>query len=208
MKNIVSIGWWALIIAIIGEIFVPIVLAQFYSGYNQTFIILSALGNPSSPVKVLYNTWMLVAGVLFLLSLPAFYSTYNLLSKPLTITIILFLAIFAIGACIFTFLFPVNESKEIITTASKIHGFGSAIGFMLLLFVPLLLGILLKRSNEKLIMSICFICFALALITFVLFIMSDKPEFSSIAFEGLWQRLNLLFMYLPLLCIAIKNILK
>jgi hypothetical protein len=48
----------------------------------------------------------------------------------------------------------------------------------------------------------------LALVFFTLFVMSDKEEFSKtfIANEGLWQRLNLVFMYLPLGIVAVKRI--
>ena len=40
--------------------------------------------------------------------------------------------------------------------------------------------------------------------------MSDKPEFSNtiIVNEGLWQRLNILFMYIPLGIVAVNNIQK
>ena len=46
--------------------------------------------------------------------------------------------------------------------------------------------------------------FVLALVFFSLFVMSDKPGFRNtfIDNEGLWQRLNLLFMYLPLAAAA------
>ena len=52
------------------------------------------------------------------------------------------------------------------------------------------------------------ICFAVALVFFVLFVMSDKPEFKNTITdnEGLWQRLNLVFMYLPLAITAVIRI--
>lgn len=79
---------------------------------------------------------------------------------------------------------------------------------MSLLFVPLLLSILSFKIKDNKIAIICLICFILALIFFVLFIMSDKPKFQQtiIANEGVWQRLSLLFMYVPLIHIALKNI--
>ena len=54
----------------------------------------------------------------------------------ITNTLLVFVVFFAIGACIFTCFFSVNESKEVVTLASKIHGAGSVVGFMLFLFVP------------------------------------------------------------------------
>lgn len=48
----------------------------------------------------------------------------------------------------------------------------------------------------------------LGLLFFVLFIMADKPQFQQTPAvkEWLWQRLHLLFMYLPLGYIAARNI--
>lgn len=54
---------------------------------------------------------------------------------------------FAVGAGLISGFFSVNESKDIVTTASKIHGIGAAIGFMALLLFPLLNGIVAFKQN-------------------------------------------------------------
>lgn len=208
MDRLIKIGWYALLIAMAGDIVISLLLPVFYKGYSISRMSISALGNPQSPVRVPFNIWMLIEGVLFLIAIPAFYKAYASVSKGLTITSVVFIAAFAIGACIFTCFFSVNESKDVVTTASKIHGAGSIIGFMLFLFVPLLVAILSFKNKDGLSGGISIACFVLALVFFTLFVMSDKEEFSKtfIANEGLWQRLNLLFMYLPLGIVAIKNI--
>jgi len=52
------------------------------------------------------------------------------------------------------------------------------------------------------------ICFIASLIFFMLFVMSDKPQFKKtfIDNEGLWQRLNLVCMYLPLAMVSIRRL--
>lgn len=209
MNLLVKYGWYALLIAILGDILVPFILAPFYQGYSHMSMSISALGNPHSPVRGIFNFWMLLEGLLFLLALPTVYNHFNSVSKPLTNTVIAFVAIFAVGACMFTCFFSVNEMKEVVTTASKVHGIGSVIGFMLFLFVPLLLSILEFKCNDISNGVIAVVSFIIALVFFVLFVMSDKPEFNNtiIANEGLWQRLNLLFMYIPLVTISVRNIL-
>ena len=203
-------GWLFLIIAMLGDIIISLVLAKFYSGYSITKMSISALGNPSSPVRIPFNIWMIIEGLLFLTAIPAIYKYYRSVSGGLTKTVVLFVAIFAIGACIFTGFFSVNESKDIVTTASKIHGAGSVIGFMLFLFVPLLIGVLSFKNSEALLGVIAIICFFISMFFFVLFVMSDKPEFENtlIQNEGLWQRLNQIFMYLPLVIVSIKRIIQ
>ena len=79
---------------------------------------------------------------------------------------------------------------------------------MLFLFVPLLIGILYYKDQNHMMGTVSIISFVAALVSFVLFIMSDKQEFKNtiIDNEGLWQRLNLVFMYLPLAITAVNRI--
>lgn len=207
MAWILKFGWYAIIVAVVGEMAVPLILSAFYKDYNQTTEVISVLGNPNSPVRIPFDLWMLLAGTLLILSLPSIFAEYRSVSVLLSVMLIVFISIFAVGACIFSCFFSVNESKEIVTAASKIHGIGSVIGFMLMLFVPLLVAILSFKSKDNLVGAVSIVSFVLAMLFFVLFIMADKPEFADTAIskEGLWQRLNLLFMYLPLLIAAIKQ---
>ena len=201
-------GWYALLIAMAGDILVAWLLPLFYKGYSSMEMSISALGNPQSPVCAFFNVWMLIEGALFLVALPAIYKLYKPVSGGLTWTLVVFVAAFAVGACIFTCFFSVNETKDVVTTASKIHGAGSVVGFMLFLFVPLLVAILSFKNSETMVGVVSVVSFIIALVFFVLFVMSDKPEFKDtlIHNEGLWQRLNLIFMYLPLILVSVKQI--
>ena len=203
-------GWYSLLIAIIGDLLVSTILSLFYKEYNIATMSISALGNPKSPVRLPFNIWMFLEGILFLLSLPVLYNRYHLISGWITIVLIAFIAVFGIGACIFTAFFSVNETKDIVTISSKMHSAGSVLGFIAFLFVPLLLVILSFKGGEMIIGVICIICFIISLVFFALFVMSDKKEFANtvISNEGLWQRLNLFFMYLPLAIVSIQNILQ
>ena len=95
--------------------------------------------------------------------------------------------------------FCVNESKYIVTTASKIHGVGAAIGFMALLFFPLLNGIISFKQNGAIEGIISISSFVLSLIFFACFVMGDKEQFQNtlLKYEGLWERLTLFCMYIP-----------
>lgn len=210
MDRLIRLGWYALLIAMAGDIIVSLVLPLFYKGYSITGMSISALGNPQSPVRMPFNIWMLIEGLLFLAAIPTFIRFYRPVSGGLAVTTAVFIAVFAVAACILTCFFSVNESKDVVTTASRIHGAASVIGFMLFLFVPLLVAILSFKNREGAAGWISIACFVLSLVFFVLFVMSDKEEFSGtfIANEGLWQRLNLLFMYMPLAITAVKRIMN
>ncbi|SEP55718.1 Protein of unknown function [Lachnospiraceae bacterium NE2001] len=208
MDRYYKYGWITLLIAMSGDIVVSLVLPLFYKEYSCFKMSISALGNPQSPVRIPFNIWMLIEGLLFLAAIPSIYKLYHSVSVGLTYTVILFIVVFAIGACIFTCFFSVNESKEVVTAASQIHGVGSVIGFMLFLFIPLIAAILSFKAGESGCGVASIISFILALFFFTLFVMSDKPEFANtvIENEGLWQRINLVFMYFPLFVVSIKNI--
>ena len=137
MEKIYRFGWYALILAMTGDILVSLVLPCLYEEYSSMKKSISALGNPGSPVRIPFNIWMLMEGMMFLVALPALYKRYYPVSAGLTYTVI-------------------------------------------------------------------------ALAFFVLFIMSDKPEFSNtiINNEGLWERLNLIFMYVPLLVVSAGQIIR
>ena len=208
MERLNNYGWYFLLIAMAGDLLVSFVLSLFYGGYSNMKMSISVLGNPASPVRIPFNIWMLVEGILFLLALPAIYNRFRQVSIGVTNTMLVFIAAFAVGACIFTCFFSVNETKDTVTVASRIHGVGSVVGFMLFLFVPLLMAILSFKGQNGVNGVISVISFILAIVSFTLFVMSDKPEFgnSIIGNEGLWQRLNLAFMYLPLAVVSIENI--
>ncbi|HEX3022783.1 MAG TPA: DUF998 domain-containing protein [Lachnospiraceae bacterium] len=212
MKNrkLESFGWILLLTAVIGDFTTPYLLALFYQGYSHSSMVMSSLGNPKSPVRIYYNLWLFLLGILLILSAFIVYKKYQHVSKKLSIGIAFLLFIFAIGAGTLASIFSVNESKSITTAASQIHGAGSAIGFMALLFVPYLIGKLLLKVQDKLGSILSFLSFLLSLLFFVLFVMSDKPEFANswVAFVGTWQRLTLLFSYIPLGYIAVKNLFK
>lgn len=51
-----------LLFTIIGEFLVPWILEQFYAAYNGKTIVMSALGSPQSPVRFVYNLWLIWLG--------------------------------------------------------------------------------------------------------------------------------------------------
>lgn len=57
-----------MIVAIIGDFVVPYVLANFYKSYNHNLMVMSLLGNPKSPVRSIYNVWLIILGVLLIIS--------------------------------------------------------------------------------------------------------------------------------------------
>lgn len=197
-----------LLITVLGEFLLPWILKHFYKGYDSKKTVMSALGNPESPVRKIYNTWLVWLGIFLLITSVVLFYDIKKISVLLAVLTSASVIIFAIGAGILSGIFSVNESKDVVTVASKIHGAGAAIGFMTMLFFPLFSGIAAFKNNDNLQGVICILAFVFAMLFFMFFIMGDKEKFKTTIFsyEGLWERLALFFMYIPFIYRAIQNL--
>lgn len=101
---------------------------------------MSVLGNKNAPLHKIYNAWLILLGVIIIIS-----SIYIFSFLHNTSGIILFLFIvlllYAFWGCIIAGLFAVEETKELVTMQAKIHGISAIIWFLLLTLAPLLIGI-------------------------------------------------------------------
>lgn len=197
-----------LLFTIIGEFIVPWILARFYSGYDSKVMVMSALGSPQSPVRLIYNLWLVWLGGFLSLTAGAYFVRARADFPFLSILIFVSIGIFAIGAGLISGVFSVNVSKDIVTTASKIHGAGAAIGFMALLFFPLLNGIASLKQNGTVEGIVSISSFVLSLIFFSCFVMGDKEQFQNtvLKYEGFWERLTLFCMYIPFVYKSMRNL--
>lgn len=212
MRNIIDSPLFNtfLLLTLTGEFLLPWILKQYYNGYNSKMMVMSALGSPQSPVRLIYNVWLVWLGCFFIFTAVVYFFTTRTKFPVLSILTSLSIGIFAVGAGVISGIFNVNESKSVITIASKIHGTGAAIGFMALLFFPLLNGIISFKQKEMIFGVISMISFLLALIFFACFIMGDKEQFQNtvLSYEGLWERMTLFCMYIPFAHKAIDNLLS
>ena len=185
------------IIILVADNLLPLLLAHFYPNYKHKEMALSVLGSRQSPVKWIYNVWCIISGIVFCI---APYELYKENNSGLMIAIWVLLAIYGIGCEIISGLCPLNESREDEDVVTKIHGGTSAIGFMTLLVVPLLLAILQFQATNIIMGAISLVSFIAAFVFFCFFIMGEKEKFAStiLRYGGLWQRLVLVSCYIPL----------
>lgn len=198
-----------LLFTIIGEFFLPWILEQFYAEYNGKIMVMSALGSSRSPVRLIYNLWLVWLGVFLTYTAIAYFLSFRVKFPVLAVFMLLSIGIFAVGAGFISGFFSVNESKDIVTAASKIHGVSAAIGFMALLFFPLVNGIISFKQKDIIGGIISISSFVLSLIFFACFVMGDKEQFQNtfLKYEGLWERLTLFCMYVPFIYRSIGNLL-
>lgn len=199
-----------ILIVLVVDIALPFLVAIPYKGYNHTTMVMSVLGAKSSPMRVLYNVWTIISGCVFILFGYVLFQHYGEKYKILCIAIWVLFALYGLGCEILSGIFPVNENANEKTVSSIIHGIGSVIGFMALLFSPLLLGIIQLKSKETTLGIVSVILFILSFASFALFVISDKPAFqnTALALTGLWQRISMYMMYIPLIIFILKVLIK
>jgi hypothetical membrane protein len=202
--------WLLFLLSLFFDFIIVYILARFCPKYTHVKDVMSILGNKNSPVHKIYNVWLILFGIIIIIFGFSIYLQYKDISNKLSITILIIMVLYGIGGCILSGIFSVNESRNIETIHSKIHGIGTGIGFMLLAFIPLFMGLLLKNIQNILFGNLSIIMFIICFGLFVIFILSEKEQFQGkiIGYSGLWQRVLLGSMYIPLILLCIINIIK
>ncbi|MDD9140336.1 DUF998 domain-containing protein [Enterococcus avium] len=199
-----------LICAVIGDFSLPYYLGRFYSDFNQMTMIISQLGEPTSPVQNYFNNGSVVTGTLFVLASFGIYNFFQSESKRFAQIIVGAIALYGFGDCILTGLVHISESASFFSPAYFLHAAFSGISMVAMMFVPLLLACQAALKQQKvlsLFYSVCLIGSILALLLFAAYYLPVIGRWLS-STRGFWQRLSLFFLYLPALSIAFRQLAK
>lgn len=181
--------------AMVGDFLVPALLAVKYPGYSHLRDTISTLGTIESPVKLQTSIWLVALGVGFLcfaLGLAGKFQTCTWRHGLYLLAIVAF----GLGAGIVAGLFPEDPAGAVETISGKVHGIGAGLGTILLLTAPIWAWGMPELATVK---SWNAVGFAVAVISFGLFLASGKTGLGSPALTGLWQRLYLAGAYSTLL---------
>ncbi len=187
-----------LICAVIGDFSLPYYLGRFYSDFNQMTMIISQLGEPTSPVQNYFNNGSVVTGTLFVLASFGIYNFFQSESKRFAQIIAGAIALYGFGDCILTGLVHISESASFFSPAYFLHAAFSGISMVAMMFVPLLLACQAALKQQKvlsLFYSVCLIGSILALLLFAAYYLPVIGRWLS-STRGFWQRLSLFFLYL------------
>lgn len=191
---------WLQLAAAFIEFLLPWILKRIYPGYDSRRMAMSVLGAPSSPVSNIYSTWLIALGIILTLASVSYFTLLSPNGMALAVLTSGSIFLFALGAGIIAGIFKADADDKMGTLSSRIHGYSSAIGFMALLFFPLLRSAAMFEDRHFMLGASYLTVFLFALLFFILFIMSDKEQYKGTCIdrEGTWERLTLFFMYLPL----------
>lgn len=201
-------GFYFILLTIISELALPFVLGSFYPEYHQLSMLISSFGEDGSPVRLAFKFWQIFNGLLFLAAVPAFYQRFKGTSTSLAKWLSITIAAFGIGDCIVTGVFDRSTEYSGINIEDMIHDYASGAGFVALLIGTALLFKLYSIENNHLMVTIIPIIFVISLVLMLLFALPKIPIINQvhIPYRGLWQRGNLLFLYLPFFLTALESL--
>ena len=179
-----------LLLATLGDLFVPIIIGVEYPGYNHLIDTISTLGTSNSPVQKFQCINLIAVGILFIIfsiGQGLSFTEVKWCHKLFIIGIILF----GVGT-ILAGIFPEDPKGIAETVSGKIHGIASGLGFIFLIFNPLWA---IRIAEFKDLRKVNITLFILAILTFVLFITSENIDSGILKYTGLFQRLNLIILY-------------
>lgn len=198
-------GYLFLLTFSVGDFLIPYILAFFYPNYRPFHQVISDLGEAGSPVELVFRYSAIITGTLLLLSLPAVYERYQNISLLKAKLLVIALASFGIGQCILTGLFSVDRGSSEFNISMFIHEAGSFLGTIGMLLAPLFLWGLHRGNNDSKAKTVYLSLFWLSCVFSLVNGLSQLVDFQ---FEGLWQRLSLLCLYLPTVYLGLSMKLK
>ena len=179
----------------IGDFVVPLILGRKYPSHNILYDVISELGTKGSPFRKQISAWLIILGILFI----CFGIGQGLQFRNQTWAHWIYLwgiVVFGIGAGVIAGIFPEDTKGVEETVSGKIHGIFSGLGFMFLIMNPLW-ALWIEELNG--LQGLNTVLFVLGVITFGLFVASEKKETGILGMSGLWQRLNMLVIYSAIL---------
>jgi hypothetical protein len=179
-----------LIVAALADLLIPVILGFKYTGYDHFRDTISTLGTKESPVKKQESINLIIVGILFLVFALGQRFAFKNVGWSHNLYICGIIA-FGIG-CILAGIFPEDSKGFRESVSGKIHGIASGIGFIFLILNPLWATFIDAFEKYQ---ALNIFLFGAGIITFALFMLSEKRETGFLKYTGLFQRLNLIALY-------------
>ena len=179
-----------LLLATMSDLFVPMIIGIKCPGYNHLIDTISTLGTNKSPVQKLQCINLIAVGILFII--------FSMGQDLSFVQINWYHRLFILGIVLFgtgtilAGIFPEDPKGVTETVSGKIHGIASGIGFIFLILNPLWAIWITEFKDLR---QVNMMLFVLAVLTFILFMISENISSGILKYTGLFQRLNLIILY-------------
>ena len=202
--SLIVAGSVAALIACVGDLVVPFLLARHYPGYSHLRDVESLLGAADSPVARWMNLWWISFGTLIMLFAVSFGLAFSD-RGPAAAALIAELALFGVLAGIAAGIFPMDVGGQV-TLSGRLHHLLAGAGFLATLLAPGTSMLLFRPGGHMMMFLIATVTQVVGLVTCVLYLASEGSTAGVLRFVGLWQRLFLLNCYVFVSALAIQTI--
>ncbi len=193
----VKAGVLACLLACVGDLVVPEVLAASYPGYDPLVQSESMLGAAGSPVAGWFTAWSICLAVLFFVFAWGVQQAFWPTAKSLSLAFGL-LVLYGIGEGLGSGIFPFNHSGGTLTLVGRLHAALSVIGSGALYLLPLAWLIRPPAQGPRL----RTISWATLLFGGLFMLLFGAAKAGLCWGLGLWQRAYLVVYYVYLLTLA------
>ncbi len=191
-----------LLIGVISDFLTPYILGLFDPTVNQFKDVMSLIGDVGSPVRTAFLIWSVVAGSFYCLGFPYLYQVARPVSKVAAWLLVLSIALYGVGDCIFTGLFSVDTHEANWNFSTWVHNVGSGVGYTGFFAFPLCAALFTKRKPNIQQTRIYLGFFCLSVLFALVYAFARIPALQQTVIFGqlgLWQRVSFLFNYFPIL---------
>ncbi|MBO0460273.1 MULTISPECIES: DUF998 domain-containing protein [Enterococcus] len=202
-------GIYFLFLGVLSDFSTPYVLGLFYPGLDQLTMPISVFGDVASPVRGSFLIFSVISGILFVLSLPALYTSFANISTRLAKWLVVSLSFYAIGDCLFTGLFSLNTQATSWDFSSWVHNIGSSLGYTGFLLFPVFALLLYRKEADQPIGRSYVLVVILSLLSALIYGLARIPVLNHLPILdklGFCQRLSYFFNYLAILLVGIKQL--
>lgn len=179
-----------LLLATLGDLFIPIIIGVEYPGYNHLIDTISTPGTNKSSVQKFQCMNLIAVGILFIIFSVGQGLAFTQI-KWCHRLFILGIVLFGVGT-ILAGIFPEDPKGIAETISGKIHGIASGVGFIFLILNPLWAIWIAEFKDLRYVNMTLFV---LAVLTFIFFMVSENIDSGILQYTGLFQRLNLIILY-------------
>lgn len=196
-----------LTVAVIGDFSVPYILGLFDSHFHQITDIISKLGETTSPMANYFNHASILTGSLFVLSSLGSVTYFPQEPKRFHQLLSFSLALYGFGDCILSGLIRIGAHQSFFSLPYLLHASFTGLGMLGMMFLSIICGSRMYEKGKRSWANFYMLCLLGSLVFFALFAAYYLPYIGSFLTptRGLWQRLSLLFLYLPALSLLLHQ---
>ena len=196
-----KIEWIVLLAGIAGEFLVPAILGRFYKKYHILRDGLGKLSNPKSPVQWFYRSWQVLSGGVMIVGGIALWKLLGLWGLPLLVMLVIYgvLGRMGLGVMSVVDVYDVDWAPATVYRIFRFSGyFCLQFGVLVLSAYACAFGPWVRVSRMA--GALMLVSAVMGILAYALSRMSRRREFSGtiLQWQGLWELLSLLFLYLPL----------